>query len=152
MMRLFHAAYLLAVLAGTPNAWAVNEISVEVTVGGGSPTTTLWNTGADITVTLGNVSTNTLIRIFDNTVSGGTPTYSAGKVTIDGTVSSGTPILRVLVAGANQTTFPTLPDSLINQGLINIGGSGTGAGIKVYNSGNGGDTTLRDRTRRVALA
>lgn len=128
-------------------ASAQTPIAVETTVFSIPPvvSTTHYVGGADIPLSL-TLTANTLVRIYDTDANGGALTASVGKITIDGTNPSNY-LLNVLVASEATLAFPTNPGLPIANGVINLGGTGTGAGIKVYNSSNAGDTSLRDRTR-----
>lgn len=93
----------------------------------GSTTVASTTNGNDLTIPLGTISTDTLLRIYDDQTNSTTaPSLSVGKVTINGSIASGSgATLQVLVANSSVTAFPGngQVQSIVLPGVVNLGRS-----------------------------
>jgi hypothetical protein len=112
--------------------------SVKVKVNGTVVSTTTTNND-DIVVSLGTVTSNTLVQVYADE---STPTFGVNSITLDGTIS-GTPVVQLLVARSSVTTFPNVNDvgQTLLSGLRDIGPGGI-----VFTDNGLPNDALRDAT------
>jgi len=132
-----------------------NRLEAQVVAVGapGGPVTADQN--GNLSISVGEVSTDLLIRIYDpatcdpNTA----PTHSVGTVTITGSATS-TGRLRVLVANCDEQydfdPISGVSTAYVPEGVVDFGHP-TNGGLIIYNPGDSGDTSLRDASY-LALA
>lgn len=100
--------------------------------------------GSAIDVNVGEVSGETLLRIFDLNPSGDIAVHSVGRVTITGHLATVGGRLSLLIAPAAQA-IPNDPAVVLLNGVADFG-TPTSAGLLIIDDGG---TNLRDSTRLV---